>query len=52
MRGRTRDELVRLTEELRQRTGNSSISPDDVMHHMLRERKRGNWPRLTPEDHT
>ncbi len=39
------DELTRLVDDLNDRAG-LTCQPDEVLHFMMNQRKRGKWPRI------
>ena len=43
-------DLVRLVDEFNKRV-RRSFKPDEVLHFMMNQRKRGSWPRIRREFH-
>ena len=44
------DDLIRLVDELNKKV-RGSFKPDEILHFMMNQRKRGLWPRIRREFH-
>lgn len=44
------DDLIRLVDELNAKV-RRSFKPDEVLHYMMSQRKRGLWPRIRRDYH-